>query len=335
MLLPVQAGSQSYDIILERGALQCAGKHLHLQRRVLVVTDDGVPAQYAAQVAAQCKAPTCVTLPQGEKSKGMPEFSRLLTAMLAAGLTRGDCVVAVGGGVVGDLSGFAASCYMRGIDFYNIPTTLLAQVDSSIGGKTAIDFGGVKNAVGTFYSPKGVLIDPDVLQTLPVRQLSAGLAEIIKMAATCDAALFSDLEQTASPPEISPEVISRALKIKRAVVEQDPTEQGLRRVLNFGHTVGHAIESAAGGRLLHGECVALGMLPMCAPPVRTRLKKLLTHCGLPTAIPQDTQTLLPYLRLDKKMGDTALTTVYVEEIGSYRFVRRTPEEILRLVEETR
>lgn len=335
MLLPVSVGSQVYLIVLERGALQNVGKHLDLRRRVLIVTDDGVPAQYAAQVAAQCKAPTCITLPQGEQSKQLSALSRLLSAMLEAGLTRGDCVVAVGGGVVGDLSGFAASCYMRGIDFYNIPTTLLAQVDSSIGGKTAIDFGGVKNSVGAFYPPKCVLIDPDVLQTLPARQLAAGYAEIVKMAVTLDAELFVDLEQVASPLEISQDIISRALKIKRAIVEVDPTEQGIRRVLNFGHTVGHAIESAEGGSLLHGECVALGMLPMCTPPVREQLRKLLARAGLPTAITQDTQALLPYLLCDKKMDNTSLITVYVEEIGSYRFVRRRPTEILRLVEETR
>lgn len=335
MLIPVSVGSQVYLIVLERGALQNVGKHLDLQRRVLIVTDDGVPAQYAAQVAAQCKSALRVTLPQGEKSKGMAEFSHLLSAMLTAGMTRGDCVVAVGGGVVGDLSGFAASCYMRGIDFYNIPTTLLAQVDSSIGGKTAIDFGGVKNSVGSFYSPKCVLIDPDVLQTLPKRQLAAGYAEIVKMAVTLDAELFTDLEQAESPLDISPDIIARALQNKRAIVQMDPTEHGVRRVLNFGHTIGHAIESVSDGHLLHGECVALGMLPMCAPPVRERLRKLLARAGLPTVITQDAQALLPYLQRDKKMDNTSLITVYVDEIGHSDFVRRRPTEILRLVEEAR
>lgn len=332
MILSVPAGAQQYDITLASGALARAGECFDLHRRVLIVTDDGVPAAYAAQVAAACDAPTVLTLPQGEGSKCFSSLERLLSAMLAAGLTRRDCVVAVGGGVVGDLSGFAASCYMRGIDFYNIPTTLLAQVDSSIGGKTAIDFGGVKNSVGAFYPPKGVLIDPDTLRTLPARQRSAGLAEAVKMAATSDAALFSALEQCTDLTAALPELIRRALCIKRDVVAQDPLETGLRRVLNFGHTIGHAIESQAGGRLLHGESVALGMLPMCAAPVQERLRAVLTRFGLPTKIEAAPADLLPYLLHDKKMGRSTVTAVYVDEIGSFRFAERTPEEILQDLE---
>lgn len=333
MILPVQAGTQQYDIVLEAGVLPRAGEYFDLHRRVLVVTDDGVPASYAALVAAACDAPTCLTLPQGEKTKCFASLERLLSAMLAAGLTRKDCVVAVGGGVVGDLSGFAASCYMRGIDFYNIPTTLLAQVDSSVGGKTAIDFGGVKNSVGAFYPPHGVLIDPSTLQTLSPRQRSAGLAEAIKMAATSDAALFSVLETCEDLTAALPEIIHRALCIKRDVVQQDPKETGLRRVLNFGHTVGHAIESEAGGRLLHGECVALGMLPMSAPAVRERLRAVLARYDLPTKIEASPAALLPYLLHDKKMGRDTVTAVCVDEIGSFRFAERTPAEILHDLEQ--
>lgn len=331
MILPVQAGTQHYDIVLKAGALNEIGDHFLLRRRVLVVTDDGVPVTYASRVAAACGSPTCITIPQGEKSKCFSRLEQLLAAMLEAGLTRQDCVVAVGGGVVGDLSGFAASCYMRGIDFYNVPTTLLAQVDSSIGGKTAIDFGGVKNSVGAFYPPKGVLIDPDTLQTLPARQRSAGMAEIIKIAATSDEALFSLLEQC--DDTALPEIIRRALCLKRDIVQLDPKENGLRRVLNFGHTIGHAVESCAGGALLHGQCVALGMLPMCAPSVRGRLRAVLERYGLPTKIEQPPEALLPYLLHDKKAEGDAVTVVYVDRIGSFRFVRRTPAQILNDLEE--
>ena len=176
MTININLGEDSYDIIVERGSLENAGKHLNLNRRVLVVTDTGVPAEYAKAVAAQCKNGVICTVQQGEESKSLEVFGKLLQTMLDNGFSRKDCVVAVGGGVVGDLSGFAASAYMRGIDFYNIPTTLLSQIDSSIGGKTAVNFGGVKNIVGAFYQPKKVLIDPEVLKTLPKRQISNGLA---------------------------------------------------------------------------------------------------------------------------------------------------------------
>ncbi len=256
MIVPVKTDTWDYDIVLEPGALGRAGELLNLRRRVLIVTDSGVPERYAECVAAQCEKAVTVTVPQGEKSKCFDELQHILKAMLDNSFTRGDCVVAVGGGVVGDLSGFAASCYMRGVDFYNIPTTLLSQVDSSIGGKTAIDFEGVKNIVGAFYQPRKVIIDPEVLSTLSRRQLMAGLCEAIKMAATSDAELFSLIERSTELTADLPEIIYRALMIKKKVVELDPRETGLRKILNFGHTIGHAVESFNGGRLLHGECVA-------------------------------------------------------------------------------
>ena len=157
----------SYDIIVERGILEKAGEQLNLNRRVLIVTDSGVPDIYAKTLAKQCGTPVICTVESGEASKSIDTFAKLLQTMLINGFSRKDCVVAVGGGVVGDLSGFVASAYMRGVDFYNIPTTLLSQIDSSIGGKTAINFGGIKNIVGAFYQPKKVLIDPELLKTLP------------------------------------------------------------------------------------------------------------------------------------------------------------------------
>lgn len=332
MLIPVNPENGRYDIVLEQGALKKAGQLLDLDRRVLIVTDNGTPRRYADTLAAQCKEPVLVTIPGGEASKSIAQFEQLLSAMLRAGFTRKDCVAAVGGGVVGDLSAFAASCYMRGIDFYNIPTTLLSQVDSSVGGKTAVNLDGVKNIVGTFCQPRRVLIDPETLQSLDPRQLHAGLAEAIKMAATFDAELFALIEASESLQDDLPEIIRRSLCIKRDVVEQDPKEHGLRKVLNFGHTVGHAIESYHKGTMLHGECVSLGMLPMCSAPVRKRLKKVLEKYQLPTQIAQTRQQLLPYLLHDKKMGTGRISVVFVEEIGTFTLRELSPEEILDLLE---
>ena len=163
---------------------------MNLNRKVLVVTDSGVPEEYSSIIVDAAKEPVLVTLPEGEGSKTLDSFGMLCRRMLDEGFTRRDCVVAVGGGVCGDMAGFAAASYMRGIDFYNVPTTVLSQVDSSIGGKTAIDFGGYKNIVGAFYPPRAVLIDPDTLKTLPARQISNGLSEAVKMALTSDEELF-------------------------------------------------------------------------------------------------------------------------------------------------
>lgn len=332
MIVPVKTDTWNYDIVLEPGAIKNAGELLNLNRRVLVVTDSGVPAQYAETVAAQCSEAVIVTIPQGEHSKCFDEFRHLLSEMLDKSFTRGDCVVAVGGGVVGDLSGFAASCYMRGVDFYNIPTTLLSQVDSSIGGKTAIDFGGVKNIVGAFYQPKKVIIDPEVLETLSRRQLMAGLAEAIKMAATNDAELFELIENSADLTADLPQIIYRALMIKKSVVEQDPRETGLRKVLNFGHTIGHAVESFSAGKLLHGECVALGMIPMSGDNAEARIKSVLEKYGLPSKIGQSAEELMPFLKHDKKMASDGIAAVIVDEIGSFRLCRMSADEILSRLE---
>ncbi|MGN0517735.1 MAG: 3-dehydroquinate synthase [Acutalibacteraceae bacterium] len=330
--IPIHSNTRDYDIVLGSGALENIKDLIDLNRKVLIVTDSGVPKEYSEKVATGCLHPVPVCINQGEASKNMDEFTRLLSTMLHAGFTRGDCVVAVGGGVVGDLSGFAASCYMRGIDFYNIPTTLLSQVDSSIGGKTAVDFDGVKNVFGSFYQPKRVIIDPSTLQTLDERQLRAGLAEAIKMAATNDAELFTMLEKADDLHSNLPEIIRRALLIKKSVVEEDPTEKGLRRVLNFGHTIGHAIESDSEGKLLHGESVALGMLPMCSASVRSRLINILKKYQLPTEITQSAEQLMPYILHDKKKKDACITTVFVDEIGMFRFQNMLPEEISNCLE---
>ena len=323
MIIPVKTELSTYNIFLERGALTRAGEYLNLNRRVLIVTDSGVPTQYAETVANQCMAPVQVTIPQGEASKNIDSLKQILEVLCRSGFTRADCVVAVGGGVVGDLAGFAASCYMRGIDFYNIPTTLLSQTDSSIGGKTAIDFFGYKNIVGAFYQPKAVLIDSNTLSTLPRRQISNGLSEVIKMALTHNAELFKILEDEDIYANID-YIIEQALYIKRAVVEEDEHESGLRMVLNFGHTLAHAIEAANDmEELYHGECVAIGMLPMCSDTVRARLIPVLERFNLPTKTRGDRERLFEAMGHDKKLANKDITVVYVPEVGSFRFEKLT------------
>ncbi len=317
MEIAVELGKNSYTVTVERGSLQYANRYMHLDRRVLVVTDSGVPAQYAETVASCCAQPTIVTIPQGEESKNIKEFENLCRVMLQHGFTRTDCVVAVGGGVVGDLAGFAAAAFMRGIDFYNVPTTVLSQVDSSIGGKVAIDLDGIKNCVGAFHQPKAVLIDPDVLQTLPPRQIANGLAEAVKMAVNFDEQLFS-LFETTDPLAHIDDIIVASLRIKAAVVKADEKESGLRRVLNFGHTIGHGIETAAGLQTLyHGECVALGMLPMCSDDLRPRVKTVLEKIGLPTTCQIDPATVWEALSHDKKMSGDSITVIFAQTAGSY------------------
>ena len=329
MIIRMNLGDDSYDIVVERGILARANEYLNLDRQVLVVTDSGVPAEYARIVADQCKNGIICTVDEGEESKSIDSFSRLLQAMLDNGFSRKDCVVAVGGGVVGDLSGFAASAYMRGIDFYNIPTTLLSQIDSSIGGKTAVNFGGVKNIVGAFYQPKKVLIDPELLKTLPERQISNGLAEAIKMSLTSDKELFDIFENKDIESNID-EIIIRSLNIKKSVVEEDEKESGVRKILNFGHTVGHGIESAARGELYHGECVALGMIPMCAESIRSRVIEVLKRCGLYRTLEYDWNKISEAAFHDKKADGGRVTVVTVADIGSFEMKEMSCGEVIEI-----
>lgn len=327
MIIPLRLDRNGYDIVLSRGCLSEADRLLKLDRRVLIVTDSGVPRKYAEEVAAKCADPHIVTVPQGEESKSFEKLEYLCRQMLNRNFSRTDCVAAVGGGVVGDLAGFAAASYMRGVDFYNIPTTVLSEVDSSIGGKVAIDLDTVKNIVGAFYQPKKVLIDPLTLSTLPRRQIANGLAEAVKMSLTFDAELF-DIFENGDPLRDIDLVIEKSLKIKKNVVEQDEKEKGLRRVLNFGHTVGHGIESCCGGPggLYHGECVALGMLPMCGPQVRERLLKVLRKLGLPTEFRGDLDAVRKAAAHDKKVSGRDITVIYVNEPGSYEMKTMPADE---------
>ncbi len=331
MIIPIKTQTGQYNIYLERGALKKAGEYFNLDRKVLVVTDDGVPCEYAKTVASCCAEPVIITVTQGEKTKCIDTFVYLLEKMVENNFTRTDCVVAVGGGVVGDLSGFVASAFMRGVDFYNIPTTFLSQVDSSIGGKTAVDFMGLKNIVGSFYQPKSVLIDPDVLETLPQRQLSNGLSEAVKMALIGDEKLFEIFENRETDENID-EIIERSLLIKKQVVEEDEKESGKRKTLNFGHTLAHAVESVNGmEEYYHGECVAIGMVPMCSESIRRRLIPVLKKLNLPYELKGNADKLIDACRHDKKMAGNDITVVYVNEVGTSELLKMPFDEFEKTV----
>lgn len=338
MTLQVNTNMGSYPIVIERGGLSCATEIMAIGgRRICIVTDTGVPAAYADVIAAQCESPALFRFEAGEAHKTMETLTELLAFLLQRGFDRKDAIVAVGGGVVTDLAGFAAAVYMRGIDFYNVPTTLLSMVDASVGGKTAVDFEGYKNMIGAFWQPKAVLIDPETLNTLPRRRISDGLAEVVKMAATSDAPLFEMLEQADLLPsegeglsrEID-DIIARALAIKIAVVEGDVREQGARRVLNFGHTLGHAVESLSEGGRYHGECVALGMIPMCEGEVRERLIPLLAKCGLPTSLDTlpEREALLRAIGHDKKAQGEEICAVTVPFVGQYQLQMKAADALV-------
>ena len=314
-----------YDIILGCGALSYADEFLNLNRKALIFTDSGVPGEYTEKIKEKCNEAFVYTIEQGEESKNLANFEAVLNFMAQNRFTRTDCVIAVGGGVVGDLAGFIAASYMRGIDFYNVPTTLLSQVDSSIGGKVAIDLGGYKNIVGAFYQPKCVLIDPETLLTLDIRQIRAGLVEALKMATTSDPVLFEIFESDEYLNDIE-EFILRYLLIKKGIVERDVNEKGERKVLNFGHTVGHAIESSTD--LIHGEAVAIGMLYMCDESVKTRLLTILDEMGLPLDIEIDAKLLYDFILRDKKADGDFITITYVSEVGKAE-LRKLPIENIR------
>lgn len=329
--LHLDLGERGYDITVGRSLLSSAGEYFNLDRKVFIVTDTGVPSEYAERVAKCAKEYRIVTVPMGEGAKSPEVYTQLLSSAVEFGMTRTDCMVAVGGGVVGDLCGFVAASYMRGIDFYNIPTTLLSQVDSSIGGKTAINLGGVKNIVGAFHQPKGVLIDLDTLKTLPKRQISNGMAEVIKMALTSDSELFSFLEENEINDDNIERVVVSSLKIKKYVVENDERESGLRKILNFGHTLGHAIEAEEEMRgFYHGECVALGMLATISDKARPRLISALVKAGLPTEYKGNIEHALSFISHDKKCDGAMVSIIFVDTPGSFRIEKMTTEAFMDL-----
>lgn len=334
--LHLDLGARGYDIKVGNGLISRAGELLDIKRRAFILTDAGVPKQYAEAVAASLDEAKIYTVAEGEDSKSLSTLEGVLTAMADFGMTRGDAMIAVGGGVVGDLAGFAAACYMRGISFYNIPTTLLAQVDSSIGGKTAVNLGGIKNIVGAFHQPNGVLIDTDCLATLDDRLVACGLAEAVKMSMTSDKKLFEAFEKYSLVDIMAniDEIIVDALKIKKKVVEEDERESGIRKILNFGHTFGHGVEAEDGiGALYHGECVAIGMIPMCAPEARSRLVPVLKKLGLPTEYHGDIDRALAFAAHDKKANGSGVDAIYVPEVGSFEIRTMSYDEFNATVRE--
>lgn len=331
MIINVKTESGSYDITLKRNSINEIKNILNIKGKALIVTDSGVPEIYAKTVASQIENSVIYTFQQGEQSKNFETYSALLKTLAENKFDRKDCVIAVGGGVVGDMSGFTAATYMRGISFYNIPTTLLSQVDSSIGGKTAIDFLGYKNLVGAFFQPKAVIIDTNVLSTLTDRQFNNGLAESIKMAATSDRELFELLERNDAEAVIDT-VIEKSLLIKKSVVEEDEKETGLRKVLNFGHTIGHAIETVTGlDELYHGECVALGMMYMASGEAKEKIKNLLIKNNLPTETDFNVEAVYEALHHDKKSAGSGVNVVTVKNIGEFEFEFLEYNEIYKIL----
>lgn len=317
--LQVQIPQHTYPIYLEDGLLNKIGALADLNRKVLIVTDDGVPAVYAETVAAQCQTARIERLPQGETAKSFEGLEQILSTLLTQNFSRKDLVIAVGGGVIGDLAGFAAAVYMRGIDFINIPTTTLSQIDSSIGGKTAINLRGVKNIVGAFHQPKAVFIDPQTLGTLTPRHYRNGLAEAVKAGMIGDADLFTEFERL-TPTEIHTHIdaiILAALRVKKLIVEADEKETGRRKLLNFGHTLGHGIESLYNlSQLYHGEAVAVGMMMVTQDKsIRQRLAKVLEKLQLPTTVPYNPEQLFEIVSHDKKAAGGAIDLILVNEIG--------------------
>ena len=320
--LTMNLGERSYDIIIKSGSLENLYQFARLDRRVAVVTDSGVPAQYAQRVADQCKDARIITVPQGEASKSFKILESVLRQMLDFGMGRGD------------LAGFAAATYMRGIDFINCPTTTLSMIDSSIGGKTAVDLGDTKNIVGAFWQPKLVIVDPDTLSTLPRRHYINGLAEAVKASLLADPELFAIFEKGDIDAQIG-EIICRSLRFKKGIVEQDETEQGMRKALNFGHTIGHGIEAVKGikGRrtvgLFHGECVALGMLPMIeSKALQKRVRAVYRRLGLPVRTTYNKEKVLAEMLHDKKAQGGQITVIKVPGLGCWR-AETIPVEGLR------
>ena len=331
--------------LLDDGALLAS----HLRgRHALIVSDSQVAPLYAQRVQAALAAArpdaklALHVFDAGEASKTLANFSGVIDALAALGATRDACIYALGGGVVGDLAGFAAACWMRGIDVVQLPTTLLAMVDSSVGGKTAVDIAQGKNLVGAFHPPCAVIADTAALRTLPPRELRAGFAEVIKYGAIVDAPFLDWLDADADgllagDDAVLAEAIARSCAHKAAIVERDPFERGERALLNFGHTFGHAIETEQGyGGLNHGEAVAVGMvlaarlstlLGLVDAADGERLRALLERFGLPTTLPPnlDPAGLVARMRLDKKAQGSGLRFVLWDGAGKARVVADVAE----------
>jgi 3-dehydroquinate synthase len=352
--LTVELGERSYPIKLGVDTLAGAGRAVARcapSKRAFVVSVPPVSRRYGGVLQRSLRSAGYrvhrVLVPDGDASKSQRQLSKLWDELVRFGADRSTPVIALGGGVVGDLAGFAAASYLRGVPFIQIPTTILAMVDASIGGKVAVNLPQGKNLVGAFYQPRLVWIDVATLRSLPARQRAAGFAEVIKAAAIKDAKLFERLERDAEGlMELDPEVLiptlTRACAIKAEVVSQDEQEAGLRQILNFGHTVAHAIEKLGRYRgLLHGEAVAIGMLfaarkseQLGLAPAGTaeRIRSLTTRFGLPSELPNHPRkAYLEALRVDKKMADSKIRFVVLRGIGRAETVPLTPREVLPAV----
>jgi 3-dehydroquinate synthase len=347
--IDVHLGSRSYPIYIGAGVME-SGAELAAAipaRDVLLVTNTTVGPLYADKLVAALAPRRCieVALPDGEVHKTLANVSRMLDVLIANRFARDACVVALGGGVVGDMAGFAAATYQRGVPYLQVPTTLLAQVDSSVGGKTAINHPLGKNMVGAFHQPLAVIADIATLNTLPPREYAAGLAEVVKYGAIFDEPFLAWLEANAQAlrarePGALAHAIRRSCEIKALIVAQDERESGMRALLNFGHTFGHAIESASGyGRVLHGEAVAIGMALAARLSARarrisdadaSRLVSVLQKLGLDVTAPRFTpEVWLSYMGRDKKNEAGRITLILLDALGRGAIVKDTPPEDLR------
>lgn len=354
----VDLGERSYDILIGPGLIAQAGSliaPLMRRRQAVIVTDENVACHHLAPLrdglAAHSIQQHAIVLPPGEGTKDLDHFGLLVEEALACGIERGTLLVALGGGVVGDIAGFAAATLLRGIDFVQIPTTLLAQVDSSVGGKTAINTQAGKNLVGAFYQPRLVLADTASLATLPRREVRAGYGEIVKYGLIRDVAFYDWLEAgSAAVCGLEPTALTRAVlascRMKAAIVAADERETGDRALLNFGHTFGHALEAETGfgERLLHGEAVALGMvlafdfavrLGLASGQDARRVRAHLAAAGLPTTLAEiglsgaAADRLMHHMGKDKKVRDGAITLILPRRIGDAFVMHDAPADTLR------
>jgi 3-dehydroquinate synthase len=350
--LAVNLGDRSYPIHVGTGILEQAGellKQVGIRGKVAVVTNPTVAQLYLDPIHEALSNAEFevvpILLPDGEEHKNLKSLASIYDRLISERFERKSCVLALGGGVVGDLAGFAAATYLRGVPYVQVPTTLLAQVDSSVGGKTGVNHENGKNLIGAFYQPKLVIIDVAVLRTLPPRELVAGLAEVIKYGIIQDPALFQLLEQRLEnllglDRELLSQVIAVSCAIKARVVEADERENDIRAVLNFGHTIGHALEAVTGYRqLLHGEALGVGMVKAAALSVRhgfcdsasfNRVVALVRKAGLPVEMPPGVslQNLIQAMEVDKKVAGGKIKFVMCEGIGKTRFHSLAPNEIL-------
>lgn len=317
MELEIHLTEHTSKIYIEKNSRLHLKDYLDIDCKVMVITDEGVPEKYRDEILKQCKEGYLFVARQGEETKSFAVYQKIIERLLELDFSRKDMIIALGGGVIGDLSGFVAATFKRGMRYASIPTTTLSQIDSSIGGKTAVNVGNVKNVAGTFYHPEVVLIDICTLDTLPKRHFYNGLVEAVKAGMIADEQLFLLFEKTENIKEDLEEIIVRALKVKKDVVEQDEKEQNIRKILNFGHTIGHAIESVYELRgYYHGECVGLGMMMILEDEeIRSRLKNVLLKLEMPLQVPYDADQVIHFIKKDKKANGRYVTIVQVKKIG--------------------